>query len=143
MKSAVLFDWFFLILLVTVAGCSTSSDPIPGNGPHTVDFNDTSTPVVDIYTPGANQVFLSGDTIKITGRVTDNGLYQGYVKITDDATSSVIKEQRYEIHGFQLYNFAVNHKTAVTVASDYTVTVQFEDHGLNAGSKIVKVKVNP
>ena len=143
MKSGKFFGWIAVILLLALAGCSSGGNPPPNNGPHTVDFNDTSTPVVDIYTPGVNQVFLSGDTIKITGRVTDNGLYQGFVRITDDASTAVLKEQQYEIHGFQLYDFAVNYKTAVTVTRDYTITVQFQDHGLNAGSKIVKVKVNP
>jgi hypothetical protein len=110
---------------------------------HYSDFNDSTTPVVDIYTPTENQVFNSGDTIKIDGRVTDNSLYRGSVKITNDATGAVVKEQQYEIHGFQAYNFHVEYKTSVAAVSNYTVTVQYEDHGLNNGLKNVRVKVNP
>jgi len=79
----------------------------------------------------------------VEGKVTDNGLYQGSIRITDDANGSLIKEQLYEIHGFQLYNFSLAYRAAVTVITNYTVTVQYEDHGLNKATKAVKVKVNP
>ena len=143
MKKGVFITVVMELMLAAFTACSKSSTTDPSSGPHIVDFTDNTTPVVDIYTPGDNQSFSTGDTIKITGRVTDNGLYQGFVRITNDANSVILKEQLYEIHGFQFYNFSVNYKTSVTVASDYTITVQFEDHGLNAGVKTVKVKVNP
>ena len=77
------------------------------------------------------------------GKVTDNSLYRGSIRITDDANAAIVKEQLYVIHGYQSYDFYVEYKTAVTVVTNYTVTVQCEDHGLNAGIKAVKVKVNP
>jgi hypothetical protein len=142
MKLTGFFMGCIIILTAAMPGCSKSSDP-PGTGPHIIDLNDNTTPVVDIYSPANNQVFSSGDTIKISGRITDNGLYQGYIRIINDANQAILKEQLYEIHGFQLYNYYLEYKTSVTVASDYTITVQFEDHGLNMGSRSVKVKVNP
>ena len=51
--------------------------------------------------------------------------------------------QAYEIHGLLLYNFSINHTVSTFAAADYTVTVSFEDHGLNATTKSVKVKVTP
>jgi hypothetical protein len=142
---------FFSSLLITTAllSCSKGGVVDPGGnggggGPHIIDLNDTIPPALDIYTPTANQVFTNGNTIGITGKVTDNGgLYRGTIKITNDATGAVVKEQLYEIHGFQSYNFNISHTTSVTTASDYTVTVSFEDHGYNTTTKSVKVKINP
>ena len=114
-----------------------------GDGLHVNNFSDTTTPVVEIYTPIGNQVFSSGDTIKIDGKVTDNGLYRGSIQITNDANGAVVKEQLYEIHGYQLYNFHLEQRVIVNVSSNYTITVQYEDHGLNNGVKSVKVVINP
>ena len=143
MKKGVLITVIVVMMWTAFTACSKSGAPDPSGGPHIIDFTDNTVPVVDIYTPTDNQLFSTGDTIKITGRVTDNGLYQGFVRITNDANSAILREQLYEIHGFQFYNFSLNNKTSVSVASDYTITVRFEDHGLNAGIKTVKVKVNP
>ena len=135
----IVFSFLFTGLIV--GACSKGGEVT--DDPHASDFNDQTVPVVDLNTPVQDQVFASGDTIKIEGKITDNSLYRGSIRITDDANGAVIKEQLYEIHGYQLYNFSVQYKTAVQVKSIYTVTVQFEDHGLNAGIKTVKVKVNP
>ena len=139
MKSAG--NLLILSVIIICASCTTGGTPTPDI--HTYDNNDFTTPIVEIYTPSDNQVFASGDTIKVDGKVTDNSLYRGSVRITDDATGSVIKEQLYEIHGFTSYNFHIEYKTAVSAISNYTVSVQFEDHGANNGSKSAKVKVNP
>jgi phosphate-selective porin len=106
--------------------------------------NDTTAPVLTINTPTNNQVFTSGNTISITGRITDDfGLFQGSIRITDDATGALLKEQLYVIHYVLSYDFNVPYVTNVTTPSDYTVTVSFEDHGLNTTTQSVKVKVNP
>ena len=116
---------------------SDDSDHIP------VDVNDISYPVIVIDKPLTDQVFVSGDTIKIQGRITDNGLYRGKIKIVNDASGLALLDQAYEIHGFTLYDFNLAYKTSVTSVSNYTVSVEFEDHGLNITTKTVKVKVNP
>jgi hypothetical protein len=133
-----------LLLLSTaflVAACSKGGQV--ADDPHTINFSDTTFPVIQIAEPLDNQVFTSGDTIKIQGRVTDNSLFQGSINITDDANGNVVEEQRYEIHGFQLYDFAISYKSIVSSVTNYTVTVKYEDHGLNEVAKMVKVKVNP
>ena len=121
----------------TGSGSSDDGDHIP------VDNNDVSYPVIVIDKPLTDQVFVSGDTIKIQGRITDNGLYRGKIKIVNDASGLALLDQAYEIHGFTLYDFNLAYKTSVTSASNYTVSVEFEDHGLNLTTKTVKVKVNP
>lgn len=106
--------------------------------------SDIIAPVLNVYTPTENQVFSNGNTIAITGRTTDeNGLYRGSIRVINDENGAVLKEQLIEIHGLLGYNFAINYTASVTAVSNYTVTVTFEDHGYNAVTKSVKIKVNP
>ena len=123
-------------------GGSSSGD---GGGFHPIPSpNDTIAPVLTINTPTPNQVFTSGNVINITGRITDDlGLYRGSIRITNDANGAILKEQLYEIHFVLGYDFNISYTTNVTLPSDHTVTVFFEDHGYNNASKSVKVKVNP
>jgi len=141
---------FFLLGLVILlaAACSKGGVPVDdgstGGGGYVYNPTDTTAPVLDINTPVINQVFANGNVINVSGHIADDfGLYRGTVRITNDANGSVMKEQQYEIHGILSYNFSVNYTAAVTVASDYTVTVGFEDHGSNSVTKSVKIKVNP
>ncbi len=136
-------------MLVTVlAACSkagTATDDGDGSGgPHVVTPTDVTAPVIDITTPAVNQVFASGNVINVTGKLTDDyGLYRGSVRITNDANGAVLKEQLYEIHGLLSYDYSISYTATVTAAVNYTVTVTFEDHGLNTTTKSVKIKVNP
>lgn len=134
---------FFLCAATIIGVVACSKGGTAASDPHISDFSDSTTPVVDLYTPADNQVFSNGDTIKIDGKVTDNSLYQGSIRITNDVNGALLKEQLYEIHGFQLYNFHIEYKVNVTAVSDFTVTVQYLDHGLNSGIKTAKVKANP
>jgi Bacterial Ig domain len=138
--TGILLSAFSAVLL---SGCSKGGS-IADSDQHIIDNNDLVAPVISITTPGEGQVFNTGNTITVSGKVTDaGGLYRGSIRITNDANGSLVKEQLYEIHGMQLYNFNITHLTAVTTLSDYTVTVRFEDHGLNVTTASVKVKVNP
>ena len=138
---AFILGWACLTIIFSCSRSGSGSGD--DGGDHPVDVNDTTYPVIRIDRPVNNQVFNNGDTIKIEGNVSDNALYRGKIKITNDLNGFVIIEQAYETHFIQSYNFSFFHKTAVSVASDYTVTVEYEDHGLNTTTKTVKVKVNP
>jgi hypothetical protein len=137
------------LLLLLIAACSKGGIPADdgsssGGGDHIYNPTDTTAPVLDIYTPAANQVFTNGAVVNVSGRIADDyGLYRGTIRIINDANGSVMKEQQYEIHGILSYTFGISYITDVTVASDYTVTISFEDHGLNAVTKSVKIKINP
>jgi hypothetical protein len=137
-----------LRLIITLASlgilsaCSKGGSTPDDN--HIIDNNDVIAPVIEITTPTDGQVFANGNSINVTGKVTDDGgLYRGSIRITNDANGSLVKEQLYEIHGFQSFNFNISHTTSITAVSDYTVTVRFEDHGTNVTAASVKVKVNP
>ena len=128
-----------LMSLIVLAACSKSNDD-----DHEINNDDIVVPVIEIYTPTDNQVFSNGNTISVAGKVTDDkGLYRGTIKITDDTNGAVVKEQAYEIHGFLSYSFNLPHVTSVSIVTNYTVAVQFEDHGTNVSAKSVKVRVNP
>jgi hypothetical protein len=137
---------FCAVVMIAVA-CSkgsTSSAHSGGGGSPTPAPNDTTAPSLNINTPTSNQVFTSGNVINVTGRITDDlGLFRGSIRIVNDANNVVLKEQLYEIHYVLAYDFNISYTTNVTVPSDYTVTVFFEDHGYNNATKSVKVKVNP
>ena len=123
---------------VIIISCSKNDDD------HESPPDDVVPPVIEITTPTDNQVFSNNNTINITGKVTDDkGLYQGSIRITNDANGSLLKEQLYEIHGVLSYSFSLPYQVAAPTASDYTITVHFEDHGTNKTSKSVKVKANP
>ena len=132
-----------IILGCSKAGTYTVDEGTSGP-PHVFVPTDTTAPELTILTPAANQEFANHSVISITGKLTDDfGLYRGTIKIVNDNNGLVMLNQAYEIHGFLQYNFSVNHTVSVTTASIYTVTVSFEDHGLNTVTKSVKVKVNP
>ncbi|MBI5856207.1 MAG: hypothetical protein HZB42_01050 [Sphingobacteriales bacterium] len=141
--------FLFVAIALILASCSKgggsgNDNNNNGNGGGNPSPTDVTAPVLEVYTPAANQVFTSGNTINVTGRVTDDlGLYRGSVRITNDANGQIVKEQLYEIHYVLLHNFNVSYTTSVPVPTDYTVTVFFEDHGYNSATKSVKVKVNP
>jgi hypothetical protein len=63
------------LTLVTLA-CSRGEGPGNGGGggnggPHVITDQDSIAPIVAIYTPASNQVFTSGASINMTGRITD------------------------------------------------------------------------
>ena len=125
---------------VIIISCSKNDN----DDDHEYTPDDVVPPVIEITTPTDNQVFSNNNTINITGKVTDDkGLYQGSIRITNDANGSLLKEQLYEIHGVLSYSFSLPYQVAATTTSDYTITVYFEDHGTNKTSKSVKVKANP
>lgn len=134
-----------LLLFAAVSACSKGGDgPDKGEGPHVLVPNDTTPPQVLIFSPTDNQVYTSGSTVRITGRLTDDlGLYRGTISIVNDASGASLLHQPYVIHGLLLYNFDLSQQLNVTTVTNCTVTVSFEDHGLNMTTKSVKIKVTP
>jgi hypothetical protein len=146
MKAGYHISICLCVIVAFAVACSKggSSYSDSGGGHPTPSPIDTTPPTLVINTPASNQVFTSGNTINITGRITDDlGLFQGSIRITNDANGALLKEQLYEIHYVLAYDFSISYTTNVTMPSDYTVTVFFQDHGYNTATKSVKVKVNP
>ncbi len=137
----------YLLILLILVSCSKGGDAGTDNnsgGPHVFNPQDLTAPVINVNTPVDNQVFSSGNTLLVSGRVTDDlGIYRGSIRIINDANGIEVKQQAYEIHGPKTYDFNLSYVTSVLVVTDYTIVVFFEDHGYNGTTKTVKVKVNP
>jgi phosphate-selective porin len=147
MKNGIQYIFYYAVLAIVFGACSkagTTTDDGSGTGQHVVTPTDVTAPVIEITTPAVNQVFVNGNVINVTGKLTDDyGLYRGSIRITNDANGAVLKEQLYEIHGLLLYDYSISYTATVTAVADYTITVAFEDHGLNTTTKSVKIKVTP
>ncbi|HEV8271022.1 MAG TPA: hypothetical protein VGQ04_06915 [Chitinophagaceae bacterium] len=109
-----------------------------------IDQNDDVFPVITVSKPIANQVYTSGDSIIVEGKVTDDKkLYKGKVQIKNDANNFVMAEGYYETHFLSTLDYRVAYKAVVTVPTDYSIFVEFQDHGANTFTATIKVKVNP
>jgi len=109
-----------------------------------VDQNDDVFPVVTVSKPTANQSYASGDSIIVEGKVTDNKIvYKGKVQIKNDANNLVMADSYYESHFLQAINYRLAYKAEVTVPTDFSILVEFQDHGANTSTITIKVKVNP
>ena len=109
-----------------------------------IDQNDDVFPVITVSRPAANQVYASGDSIIVEGTATDNKIvYKGKVQIKNDANNLVMADGYYESHFLQAINYRVAYKAVVTVPTDFTILVEFQDHGANVTTTTLKVKVNP
>jgi len=112
--------------------------------PNAIDQSDKIFPVITVSKPVANQVYMSSDSIIVQGKTTDDRVvYKGKVLITNDATNAIVSESYYESHSLTAIDFRVAYKPAVAAPTDFTVFVEFQDHGLNTVSASIKVKVNP
>lgn len=142
--------WFFVLgLMLLILSCSkgggdTGGTGNGGNDPHVYNPTDVTAPTITINTPLVNQVFISGNTINVSGTVSDDlGLYRGQIRIIDNENGVEMKQQAYEIHGLKSYNFSLSYVSNVTAARTYTIAVFFEDHGYNPQNRSVEVTVNP
>jgi hypothetical protein len=143
MKKSIAYTGIAGLLLFVFTACTKTGGGNSDNN-HQIDDNDLTPPVITVNKPVNNQVYLSGDSIIVEGFATDTkSLYKGKVRITDDANGQTTKEQFYETHFLQRIDFRIAYKATVTATHDYTVLVEFEDHGLNTVNQTLKVKVNP
>ncbi len=100
--------------------------------PDAIDQNDDIFPVITVSKPTAGQVYLSGDSIVVQGKTTDDKIvYKGKVRITNDATSAIVAESYYESHLLTAIDFRLAYNAIVTLPTDFSILVEFRDHGAN------------
>ena len=141
----VFFGLFLLILPgMFVASCSKTGGTDAADDITRDDENDITFPVINFSKPLANQVYTSGDSIIIEGKVTDEkSLYKGKVFLKNETSSQTVTEQFYETHFLKVIDFRVAYKAIVSASTEFSVIVEFEDHGYNKVSQSLKVKVKP
>jgi hypothetical protein len=119
-----------LITLLTTLSCSKNSDK----------QKDQDAPVIQVTTPLNGHIFTAGQTMQITGSVTDNKyIKEIHVEITD-----LITAQEYlhvHIHpASAAFNF--NQGFLVEAGKQYKIRVIADDPSSNSSIKSVEVSAN-
>jgi hypothetical protein len=140
---------FYFVVAIFSAGvlmlsCSKVGSAADEDDPTEIDLNDGVFPVISVIKPLANQIYTTGDSIVVEGKVTDDKkMYKGKVQIKNDANNFVMAEIYYETHFLLEMNYRLAYKADVTSPTDYSVLIEFQDHGTNTSTATIKVKVNP
>lgn len=112
--------------------------------PDEIDQSDNVLPIINAIRPTANQVYRSGDSIIVEGNVTDEKkMYKGKVQIKNDANGLMVAENYYDTHFLQSISFRLAYKAIVAASTDFSVLIEFQDHGMNTATATIKVKVDP
>lgn len=141
--------FFYLAVIIfsvsaILLSCSKVGSVADDDDPTEIDQNDDVFPVITVSKPAANQIFTSGDSIIVEGKVTDDKkMYNGKVQIKNDANNFVMADNYYETHFLSAMNYRLAYKAQVTSPTDFSILIEFQDHGLNTSTATIKVKVNP
>jgi len=114
--------YFPVLLACLQAGCSKT---------------DTSAPVISLSSPVEHAVFAGGQTVHITGTITDNeGIHMVHVTVLDESTNGHLLH--FEEHtDSKLYQ--LNQQFQVAAGRSYMIEVSAEDHDQNAANKELEV----
>lgn len=144
MKKGFYLAGLFFLMSMIIISCNKLGAGAEEEDINAIDQNDDIFPVITVLKPTANQVYVSGDSIVVEGKVVDEKkMYKGKVQIKNDATSFIVADNYYETHFLPAFNYRLAYKTVVTVASDFSIFLEFQDHGGNTVAATIKVKVNP
>jgi hypothetical protein len=143
MKNYFKFGSVLLLASLMIIGCTKVGGAAAEDNPDAIDQNDEVFPVITNSKPTDNQVYTSGDSIIVEGVVTDDKIvYKGKVLIKNDA-NLVLADANYESHYLTAINYRLAYKAIVTAPTDFSILIEFQDHGANLATKTLKVKVNP
>lgn len=117
-----------LLLTTVLFACKKEED----HHDHDHDEVDTTTPVITINSPSDSLVYHNGDTVHMTGTITDNELHNGEIKIIDDTTAFEYYAYYHYIHDntSAVINFDYI-VSGVTQNSAATLTYRYDDHSDN------------
>ncbi|HEX6849165.1 MAG TPA: hypothetical protein VF144_19405 [Chitinophagaceae bacterium] len=144
MKNYFKFASILLLASLIMISCTKVGGAAAEDNPDAVDQNDEVFPVITVSKPADNQVYTSGDSIIVEGIATDDKIvYKGKVQIKNDANNLVMADANYESHFLTAIHYRLAYKAIVTAATDFSILVEFQDHGANVTTKMLKVKANP
>lgn len=144
MKRVFYFGVTLFSASVLVLSCSKVGGAIDDDDPNEIDQNDGVFPVITVLKPSPSQLYKSGDSIVVEGKVTDDKLmYKGKVQIKNDANGFMMAEKYYETHVSSEMSYRLAYKAEVTSTTEFSVLIEFQDHGANTSIATIKVKVNP
>lgn len=116
-------------LMVFVTSCSKDGSK-----------NDNQAPVVTISTPVSNQRFNAGQTVSITGTITDNEkLAELHVHISNlDNGALLVDVHRYP----SASSYTLNETFQVQAGINYRIQVIAKDNSANEGRASVEISTN-
>ena len=104
---------------------------------------DKVVPVLTIISPAANQVYAHNASVAITGSITDDGLHELRINITNTATSALLYTKTISVHDLTSYSINESWVNNVAAITNATIKVEVEDHdGYNIEKKI-QIILNP
>jgi hypothetical protein len=109
---------------------------------HKHDDNDTVVPSITLTTPSNAQVFVSGDSIKFTGNVSDNSLHNLRLSITT-VGGTLLYEKEISVHDLTSYAFNEGWKSSVAAVTNAVAKAEVEDHGGHVAEQKVDIRINP
>lgn len=127
-----------LLSLVFVSACKKEDDD------HSHDTSgDTAKPVINMSSPNDMQMYNNGDTVKITGTVTDASLHELLIKIVRDSDGVVLFQETPTVHDMTSFNINSKWKSAVTDHTNASVVVLVEDHSANVATDTMHIHIMP
>lgn len=119
----------FLWVMISLAACSKNEN-----------VKDNELPVISITSPNNNEVFSAGETVNITGALSDNQkLAEVHVHISNNSTGTLL----IDIHrnpGSAIYNLNESFQTQAGI--NYKIQVIAKDNSANENRSAVEITSN-
>jgi Bacterial Ig domain len=122
---------FFLLMLAGI---------VPGCSKNSTTNNDNELPVITLVTPVSNEIFTAGQSIDITGTVTDNNyIAEVHIHVFDNGTGAKLLDEHIFPGGA-----SANFDRSIVAASGitYKIEVVAIDRAVNEARKSVLVSCN-
>lgn len=119
-----------LVLFFSLTRCSKSGS----------SEKDNTAPTIALTSPTAGQIFNSGQTISISGNITDNAkLVEVHIHITNKTTGKLLVD----IHRYPgASNYALDETYIAEVGIQYNIRILAKDNSGNEGNATVDVSSN-
>ncbi len=112
----------WLVCLVLIYSCKREPD-LP------IEEDDTTFPVVDILAPIESSIYQNGDTVFITGSVTDNELHSGTLLLKNDTTAVEYMNEYHNVHELSSASISYFYVVSGIIQNEaVTFTATYEDH---------------
>lgn len=120
----------WIVIVLVLAACS--KDPQTAG--------DTQLPVITISTPTAGQVFTTGQSITISGSITDdNYIAEVHIHVSNTNTGALLMD----VHLYPAdKSMTFNQTITATTGTNYKIQVLAKDKAVNQATSAVEVSCN-
>ena len=100
-------------------------------------------PLITFTSPTANQHFIKGDTIRITGNVThDIDLVEVAVHMTDKSTNAEFFHNHFSAGNKTYFEFNAVYGVVESIKTSFKVEVEVTDKNSHSGQKELYISIN-